>query len=107
MDKAKLNIGPLLSLFIRFLSLTFFLFDLGFMARQDYYIHFEPSWSLDGAKMGDPLEKPHDHLQVELGLSHMWPELGFGPQRWDDEWFKALKISVFNYLAMGSRPCLD
>ena len=25
------------------------------MARQDYFTHFEPSQSLDGAKMGDHL----------------------------------------------------
>ena len=26
---------------------------------------------------GDPREKPPDHPQAELGLSHMWPELGY------------------------------
>ena len=25
---------------------------------------------------GDPREKPSDHPQADLGLSHMWPELG-------------------------------
>ena len=43
----------------------------GFTARQDYFIRFEPSQSLCGAKTGDPREKPPDHPQVELGLSHM------------------------------------
>ena len=35
-----------------------FFFDLGFTARQDYFIHFEPSQSIGGAKKGDPREKP-------------------------------------------------
>ena len=48
-----------------------FFFDLGFMARQDYFTHFEPSQLLGGAKTGDPREKPPDHPQAELGLSHM------------------------------------
>ena len=47
------------------------------MARQDYFTHFEPSQSKTGAKMGDPREKPPDHPQAELGLSHMWPDLGW------------------------------
>ena len=33
--------------------------------------YFEPSQSLDGAKTGDPREKPPDHPQAQLGLSHM------------------------------------
>ena len=33
------------------------LFYLGFAARQDYFTHFEPSQSLDGARMGDPQKK--------------------------------------------------
>ena len=40
-------------------------------ARQDYFIHFEPSQSLDAAKTGDPQNKPPCHPQAELGLSHM------------------------------------
>ena len=36
---------------------------------------------------GDPREETPDHPQAELGLSHMWPELGSNPQRWDDERF--------------------
>ena len=44
------------------------------MARQDYFIHFEPCQSLGGAKTGDPQEKPPDHQQAELGLFHMWLE---------------------------------
>ena len=42
-----------------------------FTAHQDYFTHFEPSQSVGGAKTGDPQEKPRDHLQAELGLSHM------------------------------------
>ena len=43
----------------------------GVTARQDYFTHFEPSQSLGGAKMGDPREKPPDHPQAKLSLSHM------------------------------------
>ena len=59
---------------------VFFCFCFGFTARQDYFTHFEPSQLLGGAKMGDPQEKPPDHPQAELGLSHMWLELGSNPQ---------------------------
>ena len=38
------------------------------------------SQSLEGAKMGNPREKPPDHPQAELGLSHIWPEQGSNPQ---------------------------
>ena len=51
--------------------------------------------------MGDPEEKPPDHLP-ELGLSHKWPKQGSTPQRWDDEQFWALKISGHNHLATGA-----
>ena len=37
------------------------LFNLGFMARQNCFTHFEPSQSVGGAKTGDPREKPPDH----------------------------------------------
>ena len=50
-------------------------FYLGFTARQDYFTHFELSQSSGGEKTGDPQEKPPNHQQAELGLSHMWPEL--------------------------------
>ena len=43
----------------------------GGAARQEYFIHFEPSQSLDAAKTGDPHNKPHGHPQAELGFSHM------------------------------------
>ena len=46
-----------------------------------------------------PWEKAPDHPQKELVLSHMWPELGLNSQQWDYEWFRALKISILNYLA--------
>ena len=73
-----------------------------FTARQDYFTHFEPSQSVGGAKMGDPWEKPPEHPQAELGLSHMWPELGSNPQRWADQRFRALKISGINNSAEGA-----
>ena len=73
--------------------------DFGFTGCQDYFIHFEPSQSLGGAKTGDPQK---NHLQAELGLSHMWPKIGTNPQRWDDERFSALKISGLNCSAMGA-----
>ena len=78
-------------------SLHFF----GFTARQDYFTHFEPSQSLGRAKTEDPREKQHDHPQADLGFSHMWSELGSNPQRWDDERFRALKISALNLSATG------
>ena len=52
--------------------------------------------------MGDPREKPPDHPQAELGLSHMWPELGSNSQLWDDERFTALKIRGLNHSATGA-----
>ena len=62
---------------------------LGFTARQDYFTHFEPSQSYGGAITGDTREKPPDHPQEELGLSHMWPEVSSNPHRWDDERVRA------------------
>ena len=59
-----------------------FFFHLGFTACQDYFIHFEPSQSLGGAKMGNPREKPPDHQQAELGLSQ---RLGSDPQSHSSE----------------------
>ena len=50
---------------------VFLFFHFGLTARQDYFTHFEPSQSLGGEKTGDRREKPPDHPQVELGLSHM------------------------------------
>ena len=52
-------------------ALILFFFYLGFTARQDHFTHFEPSQSVGGVKTGDPREKPPDHLQAELGLSHI------------------------------------
>ena len=49
--------------------------------RQDYLTHLEPSQSVGGEKTADPREKLPDHPQAELGLSHMWPELGSNSQR--------------------------
>ena len=77
------------------------------MACQDYFTHFEPSQSLGGAKTGDPREKPPDHLQEQLGLSHMWPEHGSNQQWWDDERFRALNFSGLNHSATGADNSLE
>ena len=76
------------------------------MTHQDYFTQFVPRQSFGGTKTGDPWEKPPDHPQVEHGLSHMWLELGSNPQQWDDERFRALKISVLNHSAIGAAPIL-
>ena len=46
------------------------------MARQGYFSHFELNQLLGGVKIADPREKTPAHQQAELGLSHMWSELG-------------------------------
>ena len=81
---------------------NYFFFYLGFTARQDNFTNFEPSQLLGGAKTGQPGEKPHEHPQAELGLSHICSELGSNPQRWDDERFRALKISGLNHSVTGA-----
>ena len=43
-----------------------YIFYLGFTARQDYFTHFETSQSVDGAKTGDPREKPPNHPKQNL-----------------------------------------
>ena len=52
---------------------VFFLFGFNGPSRlfHLFYSHFESSQSIGGAKTGDPREKPPDHPQAELGLSHM------------------------------------
>ena len=47
-----------------------------------------------------------DHPQVELRLSHMWLELVSNPQWWDEQRFRALKISVLNHSATGAVACI-
>ena len=47
--------------------------------RQDYSTHFKLSQVV---KMRDPQEKKPDHPQAELGLPHMWHELGSNSQQW-------------------------
>ena len=47
--------------------------------------------------MGDPEKK---HLTTRK--QNMQSELGSNPQRWDDEWFRVLKISGLNHLATGA-----
>ena len=58
------------------------------------------------AKTGDPREKPPDHPQAELGLSHMWPELGSNPQRWDDERFRSILRKSHHWPCIGKRQNL-
>ena len=41
-----------------------------------------------------------------LACLTMWPEVGLNPERWDDEWFWALKISVLNHSHIGHLPSL-
>ena len=52
-----------------------------------------------------------NHLQAELGLSYMRPELGWNPQQWDDEWFRELKISILTTQPRGAatyaRKCIS
>ena len=60
--------------------ITFFIYlflILRFTARKDCFTHFYLSQSLGGAKREIP-EK--NHLQAELGMSHIRPELGSNPQ---------------------------
>ena len=90
-----------------FFIYLFFFFYLGFTAGQDYFTYFESSQSLGGAKMGYLWEKPPDHLQAELGLSNMWPKQGSNPQWWDDERFRALKISGLHHSATGTTSDMD
>ena len=59
-------------------SFFFFFFSV-FRPFQDYCSSYEMGQSVGGAKMG-AREKNHlTHPQAELGLSHMWPELGIEP----------------------------
>ena len=54
------------------LNTDFFFFYLGFMARQDSFIHFEQSQSLGGRIWRSPgMKKTHDDPQAELDLSQM------------------------------------
>ena len=54
-----------------------------------------------GRKRRDLRDTPLDHLPADLGLSHMWPDLGLNPQRLDDERLRVLNISVLNHSATG------
>ena len=56
---------------VRWVFVLFFNGFLTFTACQDYFTHFELINVLGGAKTGDPPEKPPDHPQAELGLSHI------------------------------------
>ena len=44
-----------------------------------------------GPKRGIPEKNHLTTCKAELGLSHMWPELGLNPQWWDNEWGGGLK----------------
>ena len=57
-------------LFFFFVVVFYHYYYLGVTARQDYFTHFVPSQSKGGAKAEDSREKPSDHPQAELGLSH-------------------------------------
>ena len=49
---------------------------------QDYFSSYEKGQSVGWAKTGVPREKKHlTHPRAELGLSHMWPELGSNPHQ--------------------------
>ena len=65
------------------LELSVKIFYLGFYGQARLF-HFWAESLIRWAKTGDPWEKPSDHPQAELGLSHTWPELGSNPQRWDE-----------------------
>ena len=81
----------------------FFFFYLDFTARQDYFTHFELKQFQVGQKREVPEKKQQpDHPQSELGVSHIWPELGSNPQLWDDKRFRVVKISGFNHSATGA-----
>ena len=63
---------------------TFFFWGGGgvFTARQDYFIilsHVNVRWGENGRS-----SRKTNHLQAELELSHVTPELGSSPQQWDD-----------------------
>ena len=56
-------------------------------------------------KMGRKQEIPKEnHLTIhKQNMTCLtWPELGSNPQRWDDEWFRVLKISILNHSATGT-----
>ena len=69
--------------------------------------HYGPSrlfhsfWAESIVRWGENGRSP-DHLQAEVGLSHMWPELGSNQQRWDENQFRVLKISVLNQSSTGA-----
>ena len=81
-------------------NVLFFLF--GLVERQDYFIHFKPSQLEGGAQMGDLRENTHlTTPKVELGLSHMCPELGSNSQQRVDAQSRVMKISGLKYSATG------
>ena len=72
-----------------------------------FFVLFFGGWGWGGggyvrcSENGNPQNKPPGHPQAELGLSHMWPELGLS--LWDDERFRVLKvISGLNHSEMGA-----
>ena len=49
-------------------------------------------------------EKNHMTTHKQNFAYLAWPKLGSNPQRWDDKWFRALKISGLNHSATGAAP---
>ena len=52
----QINVTPAVDRIYASLTYSKGQFYVGFTASQDYFTHFEPSQSLDGAKTGDPRE---------------------------------------------------
>ena len=68
----KISLKWLFCTYVCFSNYNHFIFlNLGFMACQDYFTHFEQSQYLGGAKAGDLREKSPAQMQAEIGLSHM------------------------------------
>ena len=76
--------------------LIFFLL-FGFYGPSRFFHSF---WAEVGWKQEIPEKK---HLTTHK--QNIWPDLGSNPQRWDDEWFRALKICDLNHLATGAGLC--
>ena len=68
-------------------SFFFFLFHLGFTASQDYFTHFWAESVVRCGEIGGSPRKTTWPPQAELDFSHIRPELGSKPQRWDDKVF--------------------
>ena len=81
---------------------TYFFFFTFFILFGFYCLSklFHSFWAELIARWGKNERSPRKNIwppQAQLGLSHMWPELGMNTQRWDYKRFRALKISILNY----------